>query len=178
MIVLVFVFAGTIANEKSKKSLELVLTKPLKRSSFILAKFLAGILVVSVIYIISATIFYIYTISILGRFSLLNFIILTLLGLLYLIFVTTLSIFASALSKSSMIAAVIGFLGLIILGIISNLFKIIEKFNPNYLLANYQNIVEKGFSTDYIRAIITTVVIVLILVMISVLVFQKEEIER
>lgn len=54
VIILLLVFAGTVAGEKSKGSASLILTKNLSRPAFLLAKYLAAALLWSVVYVAGA----------------------------------------------------------------------------------------------------------------------------
>lgn len=66
VIVIVFMFAGSIAEEKNKKTLELVLAKPVPRNQFVLSKVLSSFAVIKVTFLASAIIFYLYTLSLFG----------------------------------------------------------------------------------------------------------------
>jgi ABC-2 type transport system permease protein len=108
-VVTILVFAGTVAEEKSRGTAVLVLTKCLSRSGFIMGKLIAAVLVFTAAYALSTAICIYYTSLMFPEF--INAGILTAL-LLYWIFgclMIALTILVSILSKSMTVAAVSGF---------------------------------------------------------------------
>lgn len=177
-IVLFILFAGSISEEKNKKTLELVLTKPVSRTNFILAKFMANIGATKVVFILAAIVFYIYTTSLLGAFSLLNFVWLAIFLLIFIVFVISLSLFYSAIMNSSSTAIVMAFLTDVVISIIFGYVKALRDYTPRYVLNNYQDLMANGQLSHFWPSIITNLVLIIVLVGASVYFFRRQEVER
>ena len=178
LLVLVFVIAGVVSDEKSKKSLEIVMTKPVSREKFILSKFISSFLTISVIFMTASVIFYVYTISIFSAFNLANFFLMALNVLIYILMVIAITILASTMVKNSIMAGGIGFVSFILFGTIAGLFEGIRKFSPNLIFSNYQTIVTNGWSNDLIYPTIVTISVIIISVISAILIFKRQEIDR
>lgn len=178
MIVIIFIFAGSVTEEKTKKTLELVLTKPISRPAFILSKFLSSILVAKLVFIIAMIVFYLYTISILGSFSLLNFFWLSLFLLIYLILVLSLTLFFSTISASSITAIGLTFLAQIIFATFIGYIKSLQDYSPTYILGHYEELMQNGFNLEFLPPIFISLGLIIILTLASTSFFQKHEVER
>jgi len=178
LIVIVFMFAGSIAEEKNKKTLEIVLTKPVARSSFVVSKFVASLTSTSVIYLVGSIIFYIYTLTIFGSFSLTNFIILSLLLLFYLWQVISLTLFCSTIFSNQILAAGIAFfVEIVIVSILGSIDKI-SKYVPGFILSKYPDLINDGALDQFVPSIIVSAVLIAVFLWASIAYFQKQEIER
>ena len=178
ILAVVFIFAGSISEEKNKKTLEILLTKPVSRPVFIMSKILSGFLSLSIIYWIGAVIFIFYTKSVLGGFVIANFLELALLLWIYTLLITVIVIFASAVAASTISAVAIGFAGMIIFGSITSMVHLTEKYSPGFVLTNYKDIVADGFSRSFMAPSIVSLVLITIFIVLSVLSFKNQEIER
>lgn len=178
MIVLIIMFAGSIADEKNKKTLEMVLTKPVSRPVFVLSKFLASLLAAKIVFIAAMTVFYLYTISILGTFSLINFILLSIFSLISLAFIVSLTLCFSAIAKSQIVALALAFSAQALLAIIFSLFKKIADFSPSYIFAHYTELMANGKIIDFLPSALVSLAAIIILLMLSMYLFGKQEIER
>jgi len=178
MVVIIFVFAGSIADEKVKRTLEMVLPKPIKRSAFILSKYFASIVAVKVIFILSMVVFYFYTFSLLGSFSILHFIWLSLFLLIYLILILSLSLFFSTISSSQIAAVGFTFLTEVVFAMIIVYFKKLAKYSPDYVLSHYQELMANGNVSDFLPGALIAILIILIFVGLSVQFFNRQEVER
>lgn len=176
--IIVFAVAGAISDEKAKKTLEILLTKPIKRSLFILAKFKSYFFTIGLLYIACALIFYTYTVSIFSSFAFGNFALLSFLILLYFLFIVSITMFGSVISKSTISSALIGFVGLIIFGTIVGSIGKISKYSTSYVLSNYKNIVESGWNKDFLPSVIVTLILIVLSFILSIYFFQRQEIER
>lgn len=178
LLVLVFVIAGIVSDEKSKKTLEIILTKPISRAKFILSKFFSSFLSIAVVFMTASTIFYAYTASIFSTFNLADFYLMALIVLIYILMIVSITIFASTVVKNSILAGGIGLISLILLGTISGLFENIKKFSPDVIFSNYQSIEANGWNNDLIYPIIIALSVIAISITASVLIFKRQEIER
>lgn len=177
-IVIIFMFAGAIAEEKNKKTLELVLTKPISRTSFVLAKFFAAGIYLKVIFLASMIAFYAYTVSLFGNFDVVHFVWLSVFLLLFFVLILALTIFASTVSNSQIGAAGLAFIVSIIFTTVVGYIKNLADYSPSYALSNYKNLMADGKVLDFLPSAITSLGLIFVLVLTAVLVFRKQEIER
>lgn len=178
LIVIIFMFAGAIADEKSKKTLEMLLTKPISRVSFILSKFVAAKLYISGVFILSAVVFYSYAVSLFSSFSLANYAWMVLFLLVYLITILAVTIFFSTISKSQIMAVGLAFFVTIIFTTIIGFIKSISDYSPTYIIANYKDLMLDGKYANFLPAFYASLGIIIVLVVLSIFFFQKQEIER
>lgn len=178
ILVLVFIFAGVIAEEKNKKTLEIVLTKPVSRTSFVSSKFLAAFTATSIVYIVSAIIFYAYTLVIFGNFSFVNFSLLAILALVYLLFTVATAILCSTFTSNSVVAAFIAFGIQIIIVSILGLIDQIKKYLPGNIFTNYKDVFSEIKPESYLPSALVTIAIIILCMIISISIFRKQEIER
>ncbi|HOX41237.1 MAG TPA: ABC transporter permease subunit [bacterium] len=178
MFVLIIIFAGSISEEKNKRTLELVLTKPVSRASFIVAKFLASILTVKLVFIIATIVFYLYTISILGSFSLVNFLWLSIFSLVFLAFVVALTLFFSTIAKSQIIALALVFFTEAVLAILFASIHRIDKYSPSYVFGKYKDLMANGQIQDFLPSVTVSIIAIVGFLLLSIYFFRKQEIER
>lgn len=178
LLVLVFVVAGAISDEKNRKTLEILLTKPVSRTLFVLSKFKAYFISISAIFVASSLLFYLYTVSTFASFSLWNFTLMTGNVLLYILMIVAVTILASTIVSNSIAAGGIGFISYILFGTIFSLFEPLQKYSPNKIFSVYKDIIVKGWNGDLVLPIVVIVSVIIMSVLISVFVFSKQEIER
>jgi len=178
LLVLVFTIAGVVSDEKNKKTLEIVLTKPISRAKFILAKFISSFFSVSVIFIVASAIFYAYTVSVFSSFNFINFSLMALIVLIYILMIVAITLLASTIVKNSIIAGGIGFISFILFGTILGLFEATKNFSPNLIFSNYQDIVASGWSNDLIYPILVSIGVIIISVVSAIIIFKRQEIDR
>lgn len=176
LIVFLIVMTGSVAQEKNKGSIMLVLTKKVSRFDFICGKFLAGALIFTACYLASLLVSGVYTYILFDTFSYsgltVSLVLLWLLGLFYI----GLAILASVLSKTPTIAALMGFAGFAVLNLL-NIVTPVQKFNPAGA-ASLVNGILAGTATqgaDWICLISTSVGIAAVFFA-SYVVFKKQEI--
>ncbi|MCX7746772.1 MAG: ABC transporter permease [Clostridia bacterium] len=178
IIVLVLIFAGTVVNEKVKGSAVLVLTKGIKRSEFIFAKFLSGAALFTFSYIISAVacIYYTYLLfpKFLHEYLWMGMIIFWVYG----IFLISMAVFISTISRSYAVAAVLSIVGYILLSILSLIpIDRVNQFNPGFLAVLPGKVLYETVAQNMI--IVPTVVtslLAVILIAASISIFKKQEI--
>lgn len=178
VLLLVFIVAGAVVDEKVKKSLELVIVKPVSRTSFILSKFIAYFLTISTLFLLSAVVFYFYTVSLFVGFNPFRFLIVSLLALIYVLLIVTVTIFTSTVVRSAAIAGVIGILSSIILGSVLSAIPATADYSPGFIMSNYRQLMLKGWSFEFLPPLIVSGMIILTLVYFAAHIFQRQEIER
>jgi ABC-2 type transport system permease protein len=178
ILVLVFVVAGAVSDEKNRKTLEILLTKPVSRAAFILSKFKSYFISIATIFVISSAIFYLYTASTFTSFNLLNFTIMAGNLAIYILMIVAVTIFASTVFNNSMAAGGVGFVAYIVFGTIFSLIEPLKRYSPNTILSSYKDVVSNGWNSDLFLPIVVIFSVIIISIIFSILIFQKQEIER
>jgi ABC-2 type transport system permease protein len=176
VIVYLIVMTGTISQEKQKGSILLILTKKVTRTQVLFNKFIAGILVFTVLLAVSALFGGLYTYNLFGDyfydglgFSLL---ILWLMG----IFFTSLAVLVSVLGKTPTTSALLGFFGFAIFQIL-NISNNMALFNPAGASSLVNGILADTIADEKLWiAIVSPIVASVLLLGISNWVFKKQEI--
>lgn len=178
MLVLIFVVAGAVSDEKNRKTLEILLTKPVSRMLFIVSKFKAYFISISLIFAAGSTIFYLYTASTFDYFNVWNFMIMAANVLVYILMITSITILASTFVKNSIAAGGIGFVSYILFGTIFDFFETVKKFSPNTIFSVYKDVVVNGWSNDLLLPLLFMLSVILVSVLLAIVIFQRQEIER
>jgi ABC-2 type transport system permease protein len=178
LLILIFVVAGAVSEEKNRKTLEILLTKPISRTLFVLSKFKTYFISITLIFAASSVIFYLYTASVFAPFNLLNFLIMAGNILLYILMIVSVTILASTMVNNSIIAGGIGFVSYILFGTIFSLIEPLNKYSPNMILANYKDIVTNGWNGDLLLPILVILGVIVVSVLSAILIFKRQEIER
>jgi len=178
LLVLVFVVAGTVSDEKAKKTLEIVLTKPVSRAKFIAAKFASNFLSISGIFVAASALFYAYTVTTFGTFNLVNFSLMAAIVLLYILMISAVTILASTLVRNSIVAGGIGFISSILFGTVFSLIGSIKHYSPNLIFSNYKDVVASGWSQDLAWPLAVIMFVIVAAVLVAIFFFRRQEIER
>jgi len=178
VLALIFLYAGSICDEKSKKTLELVLVKPVSRASFVLAKFKMAGIGLLIAFAGAFLIFYGYTATLFDGLSFANMALLSAQLFLFVYLLIAITIFFSAMAGSAIIAAGGGFAGYILLVTITSLIKSIKDYSPSYILDKYQTILTSGFDRAYVAPMIVTLGLIIIFVIFAIVLFKRQEVER
>jgi len=178
LLVLVFVVAGAVSDEKNRKTLEILLTKPVSRTLFILSKFKAYFISIATIFAVSSVLFYVYTVSSFVSFNFWNFTLMAGNVLLYILMIAAVTILASTVVSNSIAAGGIGFISYILFGTIFSLFEPLQKYSPNKIFSAYKDIIIKGWNGDLLLPIVVILSVIIVSVLVSIFVFQRQEIER
>jgi ABC-2 type transport system permease protein len=130
---LIIAFGGLIVRERKSGMYNNLLNNGVKRSSFVLSKIVAQLLVVTAIYVVSCLLFSFYNSVLFGEFwtadSLLSFTMMY----VFLVFALSFINFFSVISKSVMASIIFGFIMTIAIALL-DLFSF-GKYLPNYLLS-------------------------------------------
>ncbi len=176
LIVFMIIVTGTVAQEKNKGSIMLVLTKKVSRFDFIFSKFLAGIIIYTIVLIVSLLLSIAYTYLLFDQFAydglIISLVLLWLMGIFYM----TLALFTSVIAKTPTIAALLGFVGYALFNLL-NIANSIQKFNPAGAssLLN-QILVGASTNTDNIICLIATSLGIVVVYTITYMIFRKQEI--
>lgn len=175
MIVFLIMMTGTVANEKSKGSVYLVLTKNVTRTSFLISKIIAGCLLFTAMYLVSILVSGYYT-WILFDAILYDGIFVSLLSVYALgLFFTAIAVLLSVLFKTSTHAALVAF-GLYAVLNILTILSDINPFNPagSTVLAYDQLFRGSQINNLWINIGITLLLTV-VLMWLSIRIFKKQE---
>ncbi len=175
LLVVLFVFAGTMVDEKNKGTATLILTKGVSRSSFVASKFLGSTIFMTLVYVVTSGIFVIYTQILFpntpwGRG-------IAALGMvwLYCEMVLAVVVLCSVVNKSYVTSAVFSlltFLGFSILGTI----PIIDKYTPGYMITLALNLFGNPLTfVDYAWPIGTTLGVIILSVAYALFSFKRQE---
>lgn len=129
LIVYLIMMTGTVAQEKAKGSIMLVLTKRVSRFNFLFSKFVGGVILFTTCYVASILVSGLYTQILFDGFSYEGLGMSLLLFWLMGVFFTAVAVFASVISKTPTTAALLGFAAYAFLSIL-NAIQGFSKFNP------------------------------------------------
>lgn len=173
LLTVVFITCLAVVREKSKGTAVLTLTKNISRRSFILAKFTSYTIWYSAVFVISYLAFALLTQIIFGasmtKDALFSMLVFYLPGLLFV----ASSIFASCISKNTLISCLIGF-GFFALIFILSAIPFINKFTPGMLINNAITILNGNYDNTLIP-LITTFAAIVLFTFFGILSFEKQE---
>jgi ABC-2 type transport system permease protein len=178
LLVLIFLVAGAVSDEKNKKTLEILLTKPISRTKFIFSKFIGYFLSISLVFVVTGGLFYSYTSVIFGQFDLVKFLFLAGLTLLYILMMVSVTILASAVLGNSIVAGGVGFSIYLIFGTVFGFIPGLKEYSPNIIFSDYKSLIDSGVSGHFLWPTVVTFAVILISILIAVTVFKNQEVER
>ncbi|MEI8200422.1 MAG: ABC transporter permease [Eubacteriales bacterium] len=176
LLVLVIIFSGIMANEFSRGTLINILTKGLKRSTVILSKFTAATIIWTFSYLLCYVVSYFYT-AYFWSMSGMSHIFLSFFSMwLYGVLLIALVIFGGVLFKN-----IYGSLfltgGTVLVLTLVNISPKLQKYNPITLSSDNMSLLsaQKNVS-DFLPALIICAAIIIVLIIISIAVFNKKQI--
>jgi ABC-2 type transport system permease protein len=135
-ILLALVFSmGAVAVEKDKGTAAMILSKPMPRGSFLLAKFGSLALTFILAVLAAGACCYYYTLFLFGKLDLINWFAANGLIILYLLVYVAITLFFSTLTRTQYVAIGLSFGALILLGILGSL-PGLSSFFPDVLITN------------------------------------------
>ncbi|MGI6366100.1 MAG: ABC transporter permease [Bacillota bacterium] len=126
---------GTIADERNKGVAQLVLTKPVSRTGYILAKYAANLLLVGISALLAFLATWFYTDILFEGTQFGPGLAATGLYILYAAVILAVTIFSSAITKSTLAAGGLSILGLIVISLLPLLGETLHKYSPGALTA-------------------------------------------
>jgi ABC-2 type transport system permease protein len=163
-VILVVIFTmGVITQEKERGTAAMLLTKPVRRSALVLAKWVAGIASLLVGLTVAAIGCALYTALLFEPLPLAGFLALNALMAVFLCVFLTIALLASALARSQAAAAGIAFGGLLLLLILASIPRLGE-IMPNQLLGWGEALVLGGDTTAWTALAVSIAIIALSLV--------------
>lgn len=171
----ILVFMNLVSEEKSKGTAVMVLTKAVPRSTFILSKFVAACIVIFSTLLLSCVGFYYYTYLLFGKFPSSEAITGIAMYFLFSVFILAFTLFASTISKSVAVSALISIGGYFGLSIFSVLPKISDYLPMK--LTDAATSISMGLASagDYVKSLWVTAGLIVVLLVSSIVIFQKQE---
>jgi ABC-2 type transport system permease protein len=173
VILALLVTMGSVVVEKDKGTAALMLVKPLPRSTFILAKFLALVFTFGVSLLAAAIADYYYTLYLFQPLEIGPFLALNGFMLLYTLVYVAITLFASTLFKSQAAAVGVGFGALLFLAVLGSFPPLKEKLPDQLIL--WGTGLMSGSHMAYWPALLISVGIILASLLGAWLVFRKQE---
>jgi len=174
VLLVIVLTMNVIAQERERGTAAMLFSKPVKRSAFVLSKWLAGMATMTVSVILGSLACAIYTVILFGSLPIGPFLIFNLLLLVFLAVYLSLALLASALARSQGMAAAMAFGILAVLLVLSSLPRI-SNYSPAGLLT-WGSVMVYGNSTANWPALIVSLVIVAGCVLVASLHLDRQEI--
>lgn len=174
-IIAVLLTMGLVAGEKERGTAEMVLSKPLSRSYFVIAKFVAQALIFAVAFLLAALGAHYYTLLLFEPFALGPFLLGNLILLTWLLLFTAVSLLGSSIASSTGAAAGIGLAGSIVL-LFSGSLPRIGPLMPSGLIAWASQLGVTDSVPPNAGAWALTVVLIIVCLLTAVAVLERQEI--
>ena len=174
--ILIFIVSALIAGERSKGTYIIPLSKGLKRSELVVAKYVTVSAIWSVLYLLGVAIAMLYTVVLFPEAEVSGFFVASLMLLINTYVVIAIALFCSTIAKSTVSATMFAFLMWCAFSGTSFIPKV-KNISPVYLSDNSMAIIHKAVGiSDFIPALICSVVLIAVLLSASVLHFNRQEI--
>jgi ABC-2 type transport system permease protein len=165
---------GSVANEKERGITALLLTKPLSRGAYLLAKLVAIGLTLLVACVVAAIGGWAYTTFLFEPLPLGGYAAMTALLALQLLAYAALTFLGSALSRSALVAAAIGIGAMILIAVVGAL-PTIGAWTPGGLAAPAQALAMGGGAGDALRPVAATIGLIAVLFAVAWGAFRSQE---
>jgi ABC-2 type transport system permease protein len=173
-VLLALIFSmGSIAVEKDKGTAAMILSKPMPRGSFLLAKFASLALTFIIAILIAGVACYYYTYFLFGELNILNWLALNGLIILYILVYVAITLLFSTLTRTQYIAIGLSFGTLIVLSIFGGLPVIGINF-PDALINNASTLMSGSPVVNWTGLWVSLVIIIASLTA-ALLAFRKQE---
>ena len=177
IIAVLLVFMGTVAEEKHRGTAVMILSKPVSRTAFVLAKFGAAALLLLFSLIPAYLACYIYTKVLFGEASLFLTLQAALLFAAYALYVLGLTVGASAVMKTPAAAGGVSVALLILNMIFPALWRDLARFFPGSLTGYPKSLLTGALSlAEALPAVLSALVLTLFFLGAGIYLFKKQEI--
>jgi ABC-2 type transport system permease protein len=174
MLTAILLAMGSVANEKESGTAAFVLVKPVSRSAFLAAKFSGLALTMAAAVLVCGLAAYLYTDLLFAPLSVLGFAAAGLVILLGLLEIAAVTFLGSTLVRSSIPAAGIGLVALVIAGVGSSLPNV-GRFTPLGLNELASDLALRQTATGWDWPVIANAGVVVIALAASLLAFRRQE---
>jgi len=138
--ILIILTMGIIAKEKESGTMIFLFVKPVKRSSFILSKFMIQYLSAFISLLIASSFCFFYTYLFFEEADIMIFLKINAILLLFVMFIQSLTLFYSTLFKSSIPAGLLAFFTWLISGLWGQI-KVIGPYSPSRLVKQSEQVI-------------------------------------
>lgn len=152
LLALVVVTMGTIADEKAHNVTLLILTKPISRTAYVMAKFAANAILVLVSLALAFLAAWYYTTILFTGAQFTEALAATALYGVYALVILALTIFCSAISKSLVAAGGLSIVGMLVMSLLPSLHKSLATWSPAALLSLQNHILLGTADTSQVWA--------------------------
>lgn len=177
-LMIILLAMGCIADERSHGTAVTVLTKPVPRTVFVFAKFLAYALLFLIVTALAATGDYFYTYQLFNALPVGAFVLLNVALIVFYLLVLALTVLASALFRNAVAAGGVAFAGFLALSILPSLNAAIAQALPTIFFSS-ERLAPLLAGSASVRSVITPLAsglgLALALVLLACLMFQRQE---
>lgn len=175
LILLIIIFSGILTSELSKGTLIPVLTKGLSRKAVILSKFSVAVLIWTLSLTISALITWMYTLYLFPTDNIHHLVFSIFCLWFFGVFLLSLLIFSSTIIKATYGNLIVVIL-IVVIGMVLNIIPSIQTLNPIGLFTQNMDLITGSLNPTYfISMILITLTIVVMLLSLSIIIFNKRE---
>jgi ABC-2 type transport system permease protein len=174
VLLVILLNMNIIAQERERGTAAMLFNKPVRRSTVVVSKWLAGMVTVTLSLLVSGIACALYTVILFGVPSIGRYLVFNLLLLLFLAVYLSVALLASALARTQGMAAAGAFGGLTILLVLSALPRI-NNFTPAGLLG-WGSAIMSGTATTFWPALAISVAIIAACIIISCWYIERQEI--
>lgn len=175
-ILVLFMTMSVIVHEKERGTAALVLVKPVPRSVFVVAKFVATGLTFALGILLAAISGYIYTALLFQPIELGPWVVLNLMALVLMLVYIALTLFASAVSPSTTVAGALSFVILVVVSLLGSIPQVAEYFSTRLMMWGAQLVTHSGSGDAPWAALAVSVALIAGAVLGAWLVFRRQEI--
>jgi ABC-2 type transport system permease protein len=167
---------GLVSEEKARNTIQLVLTKPVSRTAFVLSKLLAQSILILGSIKIGAFICYLYALAIFGGDKSAAFTQANLLFLVYYFLIIVITLSFSTVFSNQIAAGGLSILGFAVLSILPVFNTALSKYSPGALPTLADKILkgQAGIAQSY-WPILTTLILTVLFLVTALLIFQRQE---
>jgi len=174
-IAIILLFMGVISSEKQRNTADLVLTKGLTHTGFVLAKFTVLALALFVITMLSLLIVYAYTAVLFDTAGEIGHVLLgALVYTLFLILILAFILLCGAFARTPVVSALLSFVGFLTIVLLSSLPRI-GTFLPGALHAHSRAITAGHIPETLVEPIAITLGLTALFLILAILVLKKQE---
>lgn len=176
ILAVILLSMGLVSEEKSKGTLQLVITKPVSRTTVVISKFIAQNILILSSMIVAAGVCYLYSIAIFRDGKLIEFAQANLLFIVYFLLIITITIFFSTILNNQIAAGGLSIVSFAILSILPSLHRFFDKYSPA-ALTGMANKIMLGQTTIFQAGwpIIASLILVAILLFLGIAIFNRQE---
>jgi ABC-2 type transport system permease protein len=174
LIVVIVLTMGIMAQEIERGTAAMLLSKPVRRSEMILAKWLASLSSLLIGLILAAISFTFYTLVLFGKFAVADFLIFNFFIAVFLVFYQTLALMASSLVRTQAMAAVLAFISMVV-ALIFDSMPLIGDYLPSEVLSWGMLRMTGSQNTEW-GALLVSLLLIGLFLSVAIGKFQREEI--